>query len=155
MSFSNKKKQQGQGGGGNNRKQRFGGGGNGGNRPRKNYGAMREKYLQQARDAMAMGDRVLAENYYQHADHCFRMMAEDAANRPPRPQPSKTPNQEQGQEEPQTEVAEGVVESVEPEEQLDDSIDLNVSSLPAFLTSNYTPPKKEDAPAPAQNWEEE
>lgn len=57
-------------------------GGGGGNRPRKNYSAMREKYLQQARDAQASGDRVLAENYYQHADHCYRMMVEEQNNNP-------------------------------------------------------------------------
>ena len=29
-------------------------------------------------DALASGDRVLAENYLQHADHCYRMMVEDS-----------------------------------------------------------------------------
>lgn len=34
-----------------------------------------EKYLQLARDANASGDRVMAENYLQHAEHYFRIMA--------------------------------------------------------------------------------
>ena len=51
------------------------------NRPRKNYGALREKYLNQARDALSSGDRVLAENYFQHADHYYRMMAEENERR--------------------------------------------------------------------------
>lgn len=34
-----------------------------------------EKYLQLARDAMAGGDPVTAENYYQHAEHYFRLIA--------------------------------------------------------------------------------
>jgi hypothetical protein len=34
-----------------------------------------EKYLQLARDAQASGDPVAAENYYQHAEHYFRMIA--------------------------------------------------------------------------------
>ena len=33
-----------------------------------------EKYQQLARDATTLGDRVLAENYLQHAEHYFRMM---------------------------------------------------------------------------------
>jgi len=34
-----------------------------------------EKYLQLARDANSSGDRVAAENYLQHAEHYFRIMA--------------------------------------------------------------------------------
>lgn len=119
-------------------KQRFshgGGGGQnhgGGNRQRKNYGAMREKYLTQARDALASGDRVLAENYFQHADHCFRMIAEENASRPQR----FNAMQEQNTEEMASETATDG----------DDSISTNVSSLPAFLTGNYEPPKTDGEP---------
>jgi hypothetical protein len=38
-----------------------------------------EKYLQLARDANSAGDRVAAENYLQHAEHYWRIMA---ANQP-------------------------------------------------------------------------
>ena len=34
-----------------------------------------DKYLQLARDANAQGDRVAAENYLQHAEHYYRIMA--------------------------------------------------------------------------------
>src|SRR5438445_1925861 len=34
-----------------------------------------EKYLQLARDAQSSGDPVSAENYYQHAEHYFRIIA--------------------------------------------------------------------------------
>ena len=34
-----------------------------------------EKYVQLARDAQTSGDPVAAENYYQHAEHYFRMIA--------------------------------------------------------------------------------
>ncbi|HZK98808.1 MAG TPA: DUF4167 domain-containing protein [Caulobacteraceae bacterium] len=69
-----------------------GGGGGGGNRPQHNTnrafdsngpdsvkvrGAAQhvyEKYQQFARDASTAGDRVLAENYLQHAEHYFRVM---------------------------------------------------------------------------------
>jgi hypothetical protein len=37
-----------------------------------------EKYLQLARDANSSGDRVMAENYLQHAEHYFRIMAAQA-----------------------------------------------------------------------------
>ncbi len=152
-----RKKSSSQGGGGysNNsgqqrsNKPRFSHGGSGsqghshnnGGRPRKNYSAMREKYLAQARDALASGDRVLAENYFQHADHCFRMIAEENASRPPR---VHTPQEQQVAEATPESAAEG-----------DDTISTNVSSLPAFLTANYEPPKKEDEPVIVPNWEEE
>jgi hypothetical protein len=34
-----------------------------------------EKYMQLARDAQSSGDPVAAENYYQHAEHYFRLIA--------------------------------------------------------------------------------
>jgi hypothetical protein len=33
-----------------------------------------EKYLQLGRDATSSGDRVLAESYFQHAEHYFRIL---------------------------------------------------------------------------------
>lgn len=33
-----------------------------------------EKYLTLARDATTSGDRIAAENFYQHAEHYFRIM---------------------------------------------------------------------------------
>ena len=35
-----------------------------------------EKYKTLANDALASGDRVLAENYFQHADHFIRLLPE-------------------------------------------------------------------------------
>ena len=35
-----------------------------------------EKYLQLARDARSSGDPVAAENYYQHAEHYFRLIGD-------------------------------------------------------------------------------
>lgn len=42
---------------------------------RGNASHIAEKYLQLARDAQGSGDPVAAENYYQHAEHYFRMIA--------------------------------------------------------------------------------
>lgn len=36
---------------------------------------LQEKYLSMARDASSAGDRVMAENYFQHADHYYRILA--------------------------------------------------------------------------------
>ena len=65
-----------------------GGGGGGGFNPNRSYDSngpevkirgsashIYEKYLQLARDANASGDRVMAENYLQHAEHYYRIMA--------------------------------------------------------------------------------
>jgi hypothetical protein len=46
-----------------------------------------ERYLQLARDAASSGDRVLGENYLQHADHYFRMVR---AMQPAQPAPQPT-----------------------------------------------------------------
>jgi hypothetical protein len=40
-----------------------------------------EKYLALARDAAAGGDRIAAENYLQHAEHYYRIINFDNANR--------------------------------------------------------------------------
>ena len=66
----------------NNRPRRFGSGGGQRShddstnvaRQRRNATQSREKYQMMARDAMSMGDRVLAENYLQHADHYYRVL---------------------------------------------------------------------------------
>ena len=41
-----------------------------------------ERYMQLARDAAASGDRVLAENYTQHAEHYFRTLRAMQPHRP-------------------------------------------------------------------------
>lgn len=45
-----------------------------------------DKYLSLARDAASSGDPVSAENYYQYADHYYRLAL---ANRIPRIPPSR------------------------------------------------------------------
>lgn len=54
-----------------------------------------EKYLQLARDAGSAGDRVMAENYLQHAEHYYRILMAQGpqAGQPgftgqPQPQPN-------------------------------------------------------------------
>lgn len=43
-----------------------------------------EKYLQLGRDATSSGDRVMAESYFQHAEHYFRIL--NAMNQAAQPQ---------------------------------------------------------------------
>jgi hypothetical protein len=45
-------------------------------RMRGNIHQMHEKYLSLARDATSSGDRVAAENYYQHAEHYYRVLSQ-------------------------------------------------------------------------------
>jgi uncharacterized protein DUF4167 len=44
-----------------------------------------EKYLQLARDANSAGDRVMAENYLQHAEHYYRTINSNGEANRPRP----------------------------------------------------------------------
>ena len=49
---------------------------------RGNAAQIYEKYVQYARDAQTSGDRVKAENLFQHAEHYYRMMAANMPNKP-------------------------------------------------------------------------
>ncbi|MDR3438576.1 DUF4167 domain-containing protein [Telmatospirillum sp.] len=58
-----------------------------------------EKYLGMARDASSQGDRISAENYYQHAEHYFRVInnQNQAAGRQPlRAVPTPADDQAEG-----------------------------------------------------------
>ena len=44
-------------------------------RIRGNASQVHEKYLAMARDASSSGDRIAAENYLQHAEHYYRILA--------------------------------------------------------------------------------
>ena len=69
-------------------------------RVRGNAHQVLEKYLALARDAQAAGDRIAAENYFQHAEHYFRIInANGEGNGRPRPQ--ARPDEEGGEHQPQ------------------------------------------------------
>ena len=40
-----------------------------------------EKYNDMAREALSSGDKILSENYHQHADHFMRILAEQESSR--------------------------------------------------------------------------
>ncbi len=52
-------------------------------RIRGNAWQVHERYLNMARDAAAAGDRIAAENFFQHADHYYRMINANGDGRPP------------------------------------------------------------------------
>lgn len=63
-----------------------------------------EKYLQLGRDATSSGDRVMAEGYFQHAEHYFRILnAMNQAQQQQQPQQNRRyqggPEQGEGQPE--------------------------------------------------------
>jgi hypothetical protein len=88
-----------------------------------------EKYLQLARDANSAGDRVMAENYLQHAEHYYRIMAvaaaqaaqyqaQQAAQNPQaaqQPQPNGQPPQQNGGSGPSFSLTEGSNEEEDEE----------------------------------------
>jgi hypothetical protein len=97
------------GGGGHNN----GGGGGGGFNPNRTFDSsgpeikirgsashVYEKYLQLARDANSGGDRVMAENYLQHAEHYFRIMAAQQAQQAQyqAQQAAQNPNRQPGEQ---------------------------------------------------------
>jgi hypothetical protein len=50
-----------------------------------------EKYLALARDATAAGDRIAAENFYQHAEHYYRTINANNDGRPHNPMYGQDP----------------------------------------------------------------
>src|SRR5436309_195449 len=61
-----------------------------------------EKYVQLARDARSSGDPVAAENYYQHAEHYFRLIAaaqEQFRQNQPQPRTDNEMPAEEGEDE--------------------------------------------------------
>jgi hypothetical protein len=81
-----------------------------------------ERYLQLARDAASSGDRVLSENYLQHADHYFRLVRSMQPATPVQPQPTFSESAEfEGDEEgaPEVEAAEESEARGEGDEQPD------------------------------------
>ena len=52
-----------------------------------------EKYTDLAREALSKGDKILSENYFQHADHFIRIQSEKEKNRIVQNNLNKTSNE--------------------------------------------------------------
>jgi hypothetical protein len=92
-----------------------------------------EKYIQLARDAQSSGDPVAAENYYQHAEHYFRLIA--AAQEQFRQQNPYYNQQQPGQQ--------GV-----PQGAADDNFDDEGDEQPPFLGMGQNEPSYAQPQAP-------
>lgn len=115
-------------------------------RPRKNFRALQEKFLNQAKDAMGSGDRILAEYYLQHADHYYRMneefLAERAeyqekrnANKKPASK-SDDANEKQAQADDDHQDDDDADADAQGPMEDDADFSSSSSSLPAFITSS-------------------
>ncbi len=111
----------------NRNNSRRGGGGQGGGRQshtlesngpgmkiRGNPNQIFEKYQALARDAHTAGDRVMEENYAQHAEHYYRLANGDGANNQQRQQ-QQPQQQPQQQDQPEAVVSLTETPSVESE----------------------------------------
>jgi len=111
-----------------NRRHSGGGGGGGGNPLNRVYESngpdvkvrgtaqtVADKYLQLGRDALASGDTVMSESYFQHAEHYLRILAAAQAYNQQFQQQSRRPNGEDGYEDEDGEDAgEGEGDDLQP-----------------------------------------
>ena len=108
-----------------------------------------EKYLSLARDATAQGDRIAAENYYQHAEHYFRVISsQNQANGRPNDRPIPAPADDQMILAGDLDGDEG--EGVE-EEAAEQAAAPEQEAAPAEVVAEVveeTPPPAQPAPAP-------
>ena len=63
-------------------------------RNNQNASKLIEKYTDLAREALSNGDKILSENYFQHADHFIRIQSEKEKNRIVQNDTNKTTNKE-------------------------------------------------------------
>lgn len=131
-------------GGGNNRRSNNNRGGHrnssgGAPRPRKNFRALEEKFLNQAKDAMASGDRILAEYYLQHADHYYRENEAFLADRNEYYEKRNANRRDTSSQDQDEDFEDDLEDDISDEDDNDSRADKdfksNSSSLPSFLTS--------------------
>lgn len=124
-------------------------------RPRKNFRALQEKYLNLAKDAMGSGDRILAEYYLQHADHYFRMQAESMEERN-RWQEQRARNPKQSGDDSNNDSENDNESDSDSDEEED--VDFSGSSgiLPSFITrkTNNRSENNNRKNPPTQDWED-
>ena len=63
-------------------------------RNNQNASKLIEKYTDLAREALSNNDKILSENYFQHADHFIRIQSEKEKNRIVQNDTNKTTNEE-------------------------------------------------------------
>ena len=103
-----------------------------------------EKYMQYVRDAQTSGDRVKAENFLQHAEHYYRIMAANAPKERPaqnNEQPAENAEATQGAEQP----SEAETASTDPLKVVDQADDKSAETTDAQQPSDV---ESEDAAEP-------
>ena len=71
-------------------------------RNNQNASKLIEKYNDLAREALSNGDKILSENYFQHADHFIRIQTDKEKNRIVQSDANKTINEENNKIDDQT-----------------------------------------------------
>jgi hypothetical protein len=118
-------------------------------RTRRNSIQSREKYQMMARDALSMGDRVLAENYLQHADHYHRVILslppEEIRPQYLRPQHNQEHNNQEGDGQQQNNDM--PAEYSAHENQMSEAPDrhaMEANTLPSFITQPVNMPDTDE-----------
>ena len=124
-------------------------------RPRKNFRALQEKFLNHAKDAMASGDRILAEYYLQHADHYYRMNEEFLAERAEYYDKRNASKKEDAEQPEASAAEESQDDTAEASADAAADFDASSSSLPSFITSGGKDVKEGNVKVVnLQEWEE-
>jgi Domain of unknown function (DUF4167) len=96
-----------------------------------------ERYLTLAREAQSSGDRIAAENFYQHAEHYFRVMnANGEAMRQQQQQQQQLPTDQEPAVDPDGEQPEEprFIEMQQPAPQPPAPPPMDDDQLPSFIT---------------------
>ncbi len=130
-------------------------------RIRGNASQVHEKYIAMAQDASSAGDSISSENYLQHAEHYYRILAvqrEEAEARASSQQQSPRNNNNNGNNNGRPPRAEGSNETTDqsadgqnqPSVEADDTDDTD--EMPAFVTKKVpeAPKEPEEAEADAE-----
>ena len=94
---------------------------------RNNHNASKliEKYNDLAREASSNGDKILSENYFQHADHFTRILNEQESQRKARFSENKLNESASGQEELTDKIEENKVEIINNVSEIKPSVKKN------------------------------
>lgn len=108
---------------------------------RGNAQTVAEKYMALARDAQSSGDRVMAENYLQHAEHYNRIVAQGQAQIQERQQRDEAAReqQEREQQEKAAEAGENAEEVVEASDANAEDADVDASDATQSADSEDKP----------------
>ena len=103
-------------------------------RIRGNAVQVHEKYLTMARDASSSGDRISAENFLQHAEHYYRILAAQREEAEARGEKQQNQRQNGSRRNRQEETTENVEDNVDTSTAPTEKPESDVDEMPAFVT---------------------